>query len=345
MTPDVSVLICTFNRRSLLARTLDSLAETRAPGISWEVIVVDNNSTDRTREIVESRIERFPAPLRWIFEGQRGKSHALNTGIRSTTASIIAFTDDDVVVSPYWLEAGIAPLLERRDIAYTGGPIRPLWEAPPPTWITGDSGQLMGPIAVLDYGRDEFVFEERHRIAMGVNMAARRSLIDRVGGFHPALERTGTSLMGQGQAEFFFRTRAAGEIGLYVPRMELQHHVPASRMTRSYYWRWWFWKGVARARMQDLHPVTELGLDLRAVPHVAFVPRFMWGRALRDLASWPVAAWRGDVILCVEHETSLAYFAGYFGGRWTRPLRRHAAEIRPAAENTAPRRPSAPTLE
>jgi glycosyltransferase involved in cell wall biosynthesis len=167
MTPDVSVLICTYNRDGLLARTLDSLATTRVePGLSWEVIVVDNKSTDGTRDVVESRIAGYPAPLRRIFEGRPGKSHALNTGIESSAAAIVAFTDDDVVIPSNWLEAGVRPLLERADIAYTGGPVRPLWESPPPRWIEGDPGRLLGPIALVDYGPDEFIFEDRNRIAM-----------------------------------------------------------------------------------------------------------------------------------------------------------------------------------
>lgn len=326
MTPDVCVLISTFNRQALLARTLDSLASTRvAPALSWEVIVVDNNCTDQTRDVIESRIGRFPAPLRRIFEGLPGKSQALNTAIQSTNAPIIAFTDDDVVVPPHWLDAAIMPLLTRQEIAYTGGPVRPLWESAAPEWIHGDPGRLLGPIGLLDYGPDEFVFEDRQRIAMGVNMAVRRALIEAVGGFHTSLGRSGTSLLGQEQAEFFFRTRAAGARGLYVPRMELRHHVPASRMTRSYYWRWWYWKGIARARMQDLHPISELGVDLRTVPHLARIPRFMWGAAMRHAAGWTAAAWRCDVVGRAERETSIAYFAGYLRGRWTGAVRLDAS--------------------
>ena len=313
---DASVLICTYNRERLLAATLDSLAlSSVAPGLRWEVLVVDNNSSDGTRQVVEQRRAACPAPLRLVSEPRQGKAFALNTGIAACQGAIVVFTDDDVVIPPGWLEAGVRPLLERTDIDYTGGPVEPAWEARPPGWIHGDPGILWGPIALLDYGREPFIFEERQRIAMGVNMAVRRRLIDRVGGFHPALERKGSSLMGQGQAEFFFRTRAAGARGLYVPAMALRHHVPARRMTRDYYRRWWYWKGVARARMQDQHPVSELGLDLARVPHVLGVPRFMWGRALRDLRGWTAASISGDAVKKVEHEMMLAYFAGYAATR------------------------------
>jgi glycosyltransferase involved in cell wall biosynthesis len=313
---DVSILVCSFNRKALLASTLDSLAAmTVAPDIQWEVIVVDNNSTDGTRQDVEHRARAFPVPLRVLFEPTQGKAHALGTGIRASTADVIVFTDDDVHVPPDWLEQGVRPLMERSDIDYTGGPVLPAWESEPPGWITGNPGVLWGPIALLDYGPDSFIFEERSLIAMGVNMAVRRTLIERVGGFHLGLERKGDSLMGQGQAEFFFRTRRAGARGAYLPLMRLRHHVPSCRLTRQYYRRWWYWKGVARARMQDLHPVWEDGVDVRTVPRLAGLPRFLWGGAARDALAWFNAAVRRDVVVGAEREMRLAFFAGYLVDR------------------------------
>lgn len=313
---DVSILICSYNRQRLLAATLDSLAMMVVPpDIRWEVIVVDNNSSDGTRAEVEGRASGFPAPLRWLFEGTQGKAHALRTGIEGSTADVILFTDDDVDVPPGWLEQSVRPLMERSDIDYTGGPVLPAWECEPPGWINGNPGVLWGPIALLDYGQEGFILEDRGRIAMGVNMAVRRRLIDRVGGFHTGLERKGQSLMGQGQAEFFFRTRRVGARGAYVPEMALRHHVPASRMTRQYYRRWWYWKGVARARMQDVHPVWEDGVDLRAVPRLAGLPRFLWGGALRDAWAWLRASVRRDSVGSAEREMMLAFFAGYLVDR------------------------------
>lgn len=313
---DASVVIATHNRAGLLARTLDSLAAaTAALGPACEVIVVDNNSSDDTATVVDARVRSFPCPLRRVLEHKQGKSYALNTGLLLSTGRIVVFTDDDVWIPAEWLTRAVDPLRARSDIDYTGGPVRGLWEVEPPAWIAGNPGLLKAPIALVDYGDEPFIFEERRRIPMGVNMAVRRSLIDRVGGFHLGLERSGNSLMGQGQAEFFCRTRAAGARGLYVPGMWLKHHVPAARLTRTYYRRWWYWKGVARAQMQDLHPLTELGLDLRTVPSIAGVPRFMWGSALRDARAWAIAALKGDQVRLAEREMSLAYFAGYLGTR------------------------------
>jgi glucosyl-dolichyl phosphate glucuronosyltransferase len=202
MSMDASIVIATFNRSALLARTLDSLALTQtatlvpltseAPRpLTWEVVVVDNNSSDDTADVVRAMAAGFPCPLRLMTERKQGKSPALNTGILASAGRIIVFTDDDVWIPPEWLLTGVLPLLARSDIDYTGGPVRPLWEVEPPSWIDGDPGLLHGPIALLDYGPEPFIFEERRRIPMGVNMAVRRSLIDRVGGFHLGLERRG----------------------------------------------------------------------------------------------------------------------------------------------------------
>jgi glucosyl-dolichyl phosphate glucuronosyltransferase len=316
---DATVLICTYNRAALLADALDSLAESRVPeSLRWEAIVVDNNSTDETRHVVETRAPRYPAPLRWLFEKSQGKSRALNTGIAAASGGVIVFTDDDVRIPAGWLAAAVRPLLQRSEIDYTGGPVRPMWQAPAPKWLRDESGPMWGPLALVDYGVQPFIFEDRRRIALGVNMAVRASLIDAIGGFHPALDRCGTSLLGQGQAEFFFRSRAAGARGLYVPEMMIDHVVPASRLTRSYFRRWWYWKGIARARLEALYPISELGVDVASTSRFLGVPRFMWGSAVRDGLGWLGATVQNNAHTQAEREMGLAYFAGYAAERRAR---------------------------
>jgi glycosyltransferase involved in cell wall biosynthesis len=311
---DATVLICTFNRAGRLCETLDTLAATKADGLRWNVIVVDNNSSDTTREVVTSRIPRYPVELRYLFEPRQGKSNALNTGLAGTDATIVVFTDDDVRVSEGWLAAACRPMLDDPRIDYTGGPVRPIWERPCPRWLDRARSDLWGTLAILDHGPEPFVFEDRRRVPLGANMAVRRSLIDRIGGFDPGLGRRGSSLLGQEQAEFFCRSRAAGARGLYVPAMLLHHHVPATRLTRSYFRRWWYWKGVSRSRLEQLHPVTELGVDLSRVVRLGGIPRFMVGTAARDAAGWVAALISWDAVGRMRRETMLCYFAGYVRG-------------------------------
>jgi glycosyltransferase involved in cell wall biosynthesis len=309
--PDVeaSVLICTFNRADDLQRTLTSLARTRA-GFAWDVIVVDNNSSDATAEVVQSCAREFPVPVHYIFDGRQGKSNALNTGMNRARAHIIVFTDDDVQVPDSWLEAAVRPLLERADIDYTGGPVRPAWGAPRPSWLD-EKGNLGGTIAVKDHGSVPFIFEDERKTPLGVNMAVRRSLIEKIGGFRPDLGRNGQSLLGQEQAEFFYRSRRAGARGLYVPAMWLTHAVPAARLTREYFRRWWFWKGISHARLHNIHGRTELDLDLSKVPRVAGIPRFLFRGMLASAMGWLRSSIMARPRERAEHAMMLAYFFGY----------------------------------
>jgi len=168
-----TVLICTYNRADLLREMLESLRGVRSTR-QWDVIVVDNNSTDHTRAVVEELAASFPVPLLYVFEPRQGKSHALNTGIDLSSASIIVFTDDDVRVGEGWLDAACRALDADDEIDYTGGPVRPIWGAPPPAWLDLQRSDLWGTLAILDYGPDPFVFEERRRVPLGANMAVRR---------------------------------------------------------------------------------------------------------------------------------------------------------------------------
>jgi glycosyltransferase involved in cell wall biosynthesis len=327
------VLICTYNRAVLLSETLASLRRIRTRR-KWDIVVVDNNSTDNTREVVERDGGTMPAPLQYLFEARQGKSYALNTGIDRSRGDLIVFTDDDVRVGPGWLDAACDALDGDPSIEYTGGPVHPLWGAPPPTWIDQQRSDLWGTLAILDYGPDPFIFEQRQRVPLGVNMAVRRSLIQRIGGFHPDLGRRARSLLGQEQAEFFSRGRMAGARGLYVPCMQVHHHVPQTRLTKDYFRRWWFWKGVARARVDAMHGRTELGLDLTTVPHIARVPRYIWGQAPRAALHWLQARSAGDLQAATRHEMEGAYVLGYIRSCWSR-ARRHRSTAGPRQETAS----------
>jgi glucosyl-dolichyl phosphate glucuronosyltransferase len=115
---NVTVVICTYNRCKSLAKTLKSVAVSELPeSVEWEVLVVDNNSKDQTRAVVEEFCQRYPKRFRYLFEPQQGKSQALSASIRAAHGEILAFTDDDVIVEPAWLSSLTAPL---RDAQWSG---------------------------------------------------------------------------------------------------------------------------------------------------------------------------------------------------------------------------------
>jgi glycosyltransferase involved in cell wall biosynthesis len=334
----IAVLIATYNRARLLGETLDVLARSQAPAsLQWEVVVADNNSSDDTRNVVLSRQAAYPVPLRYVFERRQGRSAALNAAMAATTAEGYLFTDDDVRVADGWLAAGAEALSDGWD--YIGGPVRPIWEAPPPAWLDLTRADLWGTIAILDYGPSRFVFEERKRVPLGANMGTSRALIERIGGFRNELGRSsGKRVLGQEVPELLTRARAAGLRGMYLPDMAVDHHIPAARLTRQYYRRWWMGKGYSKSVFEAMQPVTEMGLDLRHVPHIGSVPRFMVGDAVRDGIALLGAALRGDVTEQMRREMRLVYLAGFISARglWKRPAYSGVAAAPAATANPAP---------
>jgi glycosyltransferase involved in cell wall biosynthesis len=318
--PDAVVLIATYNRADRLAETLEVLALSDVPrGLRWEVIVIDNNSTDHTRDVVVSRQSAYPVPLHYRAELRQGRSAALNAGIAATTAPLVLFLDDDVRVDRAWVAAAVAALQAGSD--YVGGPVRPIWEAPPPAWLDLARPDLWGTIAILDYGRESFVFEDRRRVPLGCNLGVRREVIEAAGAFRADLGRTsGKMVLGQEVPEWLARTRAAGFRGRYVPEMVIHHHVPASRLTKRYFRRWWVGKGYSRAMLDLMQPITDQGLDLRQVPHVRGIPRFVLTDVLRDVGAYIASVMHPAPTERCRLEMRLAYTFGYLKARglWNR---------------------------
>ena len=139
-----SIVIATYNRAAVLKDTLASVSQLH-PGAPWEVIVVDNNSPDNTRQVVEAAASSFPVPLIYAFEREQGRSAALNCGFRLASGDIIVTTDDDVRVDPDWLNR-IDAGLERQQCDYVGGRVLPVWEGPTPRWLPPPS-PLNSPIS------------------------------------------------------------------------------------------------------------------------------------------------------------------------------------------------------
>lgn len=312
-----SVVIATYKRAPDLRETLASLAALRPDG-PWEVIVVDNNSPDDTRQVVESAARTFPVELRYLFEREQGRSPALNAGIRAARGGIIVTTDDDVRVSPDWLDrAGEG--LERLQCDYVGGRVLPIWGAPRPPWIPNHGGKQWAVIALLDYGPEPLEFGSR--VPLGVNMAFRREAFDRAGLLDPGTGRRAGTLLGQEVREWCIRARRAGVRGFYVPELVLEHIIPADRRQKRYFRRWFFWRGISRALLYaraglDMEAPEQTTLDFSKVPHVAGVPRYLYRRAAGHLAGFLRSTVRRDTVAAFDHEVWLWFFAGILKQRW-----------------------------
>ncbi|HYB53873.1 MAG TPA: glycosyltransferase [Thermoanaerobaculia bacterium] len=245
----LSVVIGTFNRALLLEGTLRALAEQRVPeSLKWEIVVVDNNSRDETARVVAAFVEMAAVPTRRFFEPQQGLSHARNRGLREARGSLIAFIDDDVLPAPDWV-AQIAAAIDRWDALGVGGRILPRWESAPPRWLA-ENPRLLDRLAVMD-------FEEGRLLALpldpqpqvwGANMAFRRELFERVGGFDPRRGVVGARLFRGEESALIDRALELGLKIAYDPAPTVFHRIGPERMRKAYFRRVIFDEAQGRAR-------------------------------------------------------------------------------------------------
>jgi glycosyltransferase involved in cell wall biosynthesis len=276
----ITVILCTRNRGQSLARALESAAALELPDAhQWEVLVVDNNSSDQTRGVVEGFCHRYPLRFRYLFEPQQGKSHALNSGIREAGGDILAFLDDDTTVEPTWL-LNLTASLHNGDWAGAGGRTLPQGRFSPPRWLSLKDRYALGPLAIFDRGPDALELKET---PFGNNMAYRREVFEKYGGFRtdlgprPAVRDPQKSE----DSEFGQRLLAAGERLRYEPSAVAYHEVPESRLQKKYFLDWWFDK--ARA------DVWAYGTPVRTRWRVAGIPLVLFRRLAVWTLGWLVA--------------------------------------------------------
>jgi glucosyl-dolichyl phosphate glucuronosyltransferase len=303
-----SVVIATHNRADCLVETLHNFRRqtTRQP---WELIVVDNASTDTTAAVVHELGRTFPVPLKYVFEPIPGKYRALNRGIRLASGRVVAATDDDALVAPDWLEQA-ERAFERLQCDFVGGPVRPIWGGPRPEWLPEKSGLHWKIIALQDHGLETREYGCGISWPLGVNVAYRRDAFERAGLFDPDLGRVAGTLRNQAQREWHLRARAAGLRGFYVPGLVVQHHVPASRLTRNYFRRWCYWHGISRVLLARRSGCSLEDPDSPIEQRPDTMLAALIGKALLSMRSFAWRSLRGETAVAFEHELWLWFFAG-----------------------------------
>lgn len=233
---DASIIVCTYNRADSLSETLEALrAQIVPPDIEWEVIVVDNNSSDHTAGTLKEMGLRW-SRLRYEFETQQGLSYARNHGIAVSSGEVVVFTDDDVLPETDWLVTVLDGLNKYRADA-CGGYIAPIWESEPPKWLTA---RFYGFLAVRTDREDDFQITQAADAPYGANMAIRRSVLDKVGGFDTGRGRKGNVLASGEDGEMFERILSAGFKVFFLGQSRVHHKVEAFRLKKSYLRRWRF---------------------------------------------------------------------------------------------------------
>jgi len=273
----ITIILCTYNRCESLAKTLECTAALRLPeSVEWEVLVVDNNSADQTRQVVGEFCRHYPGRFRYLFEPQQGLSYARNAGIRTARGDILAFTDDDAIVEPSWLW-NLTSALHGGEWAGAGGRIIPVWPKPLPSWLSVGDLHSMGPFVAFDLGKEAGPLL---RPPYGANMAFRREAFEKYGDFRTDLGRSGTNLQGREEVEFANRLLAGGERLRYEPGAVVRHPVPQCRMEKSYVLRWWYWYG--RSEVAELGPPEARWL-------IRGVPLFLLRRLVRWTLQWMIS--------------------------------------------------------
>jgi glycosyltransferase involved in cell wall biosynthesis len=295
-----SVVICTRNRAHFLSRAIQSVLDQQHAKDRYELLVIDNDSSDGTRALVESYLTPAPVAVSYHHEPRLGVAFARNRGIAESRHQYVAYLDDDIVAAPDWL-AGLDAAIRESGAVALGGRIEPLLEpghAAPPWWSDGNIRSLFG----LDHSRhhpNQRVAAIRWPLWLGTgNSAYSRQLLNDVGGFRTDFGPRGTQ---RGVAEDIYLNlqleRAAVPLH-YAHDAWVQHRVTADQLTRRSIWRRTYWSGVTHAVATSLLDRRSAAGDL--LPLAAAAARLL---AAREPAR-TVAGCR------------LAFGLGYLHRRW-----------------------------
>lgn len=275
----ITIIVCTYNRSESLRRTLSSIYEQNdLDKIKYEVIVVDNNSTDNTKDIVKGLSLAYNN-IRYYFEPQAGIAFARNRGIKEAAGDIIAFTDDDCVVDKNWLKS-IKETFARYDPDCIGGKIAPLWEGPKPSWLTR---KLYGRLALLDYGSDLLELTSDERSLYTANMALRIAVFKKYGAFQENIGRKAERLFSGEDTAYIERLLSYKMKVLYQPEMIVSHTIQRSRLRKNYFRKWHFDTGISQVMIPETEEVKYIGFNIPRY-HVRKFLNSVWGY-IRSLAT------------------------------------------------------------
>jgi glycosyltransferase involved in cell wall biosynthesis len=269
--PVCSVVVCSRNRAGTsLPSALQSLFEQSLPPGDFEILLIDNASTDHTRELV-LELGRKHTNLRYIHEPRIGVAAARNRGWREAVGRWVAYLDDDCVAEPEWLEQ-IRKAFEEVKPApgCVGGKISLLWDGPRPGWM--DDAILPG-LGLMDWSEEPILLDERHFFGEG-NSAYPRHLLEEIGGFEEALGRIGDRLLSNEGVWVRQRIEEMGYRFYYSPHIAIHHRVATHKLSRRWCLDMFFWQGASDVLVPMLKQPPTLLQRLRALAHVS--ARMLW---------------------------------------------------------------------
>jgi len=264
----ISIAICTWNRCELLRQALEQMTQlVIPPGVNWELLVVNNNCTDATDDVIATFVTSLP--IRRLFESKPGLSHARNAAVREAGGEYILWTDDDTLVHENWVAAYVEAFQRWPEAAFFGGPILPLFAVPPPACLILVCPRVAGVYATRDLGAKPLRFDGGDRVPFGANYAMRIKE-QRCYRYDPQLGRKpGTNIVGE-ETTLIKALLADAYEGWWVPDAVVQHYIPPERMTTRYLRRFFMGMGQYYAKTE---PAWE-------GPVLFGKPRWLWRAAL-----------------------------------------------------------------
>lgn len=297
--PTVTVAICTWNRAAALRETLATFLRLAPADFVWELLVVDNGSTDDSGSVPGEFAGRLP--VRCVREPKLGLSCARNRAVREAAGDIIVWTDDDVVVESEWLNRLVHVLVDS-SAEFAFGRSRPHWAAAQPAWF---SPLHYGRFSILDYGDQPFTVSDPRHTFYGVNFAATKVALLSLGGFDETAGFRGNGGAGLEDTELCRLALARGLKLVYAPDAVVEHVIPAHRTTKSFY------RGRVRtAADRDYRRLTD---SFTAVTWMLGLPRFLFLQAARDVTTYVAATVTGRQDVAFDRELRVRRFFSYVG--------------------------------
>jgi glycosyltransferase involved in cell wall biosynthesis len=244
MSVRISAVVCTYNRASYLSKALKSLACQTLDPVLYEVIVVDNASTDNTREVFNEYIDK--PNWRYLFQSVPGLSRARNTAWKNAKGDYIFFMDDDAIAAPDCLEEYIEAFdTFKLQTGCIGGKVELIWEAPRPNWLHNG---FLGILSEYHYSDSPLILSEEQWLS-ACNLAIPKCVLQSIGGMREDLGRKGDTLLAGEETYFRKKIDAKGLYSIYYPQALVKHHVTPSRLTKQWFRKHAYWMGRSIAIM------------------------------------------------------------------------------------------------
>lgn len=282
----ISVVICTRNRAAILRRVLASVCTQTLPSDSYEIIVVDNASSDETPSV--ARAFSDTQDINYIYESTPGLSHARNTGWKNARGTYVAFLDDDATAHEIWLETLCSVFDNAREPhVCVGGKVVPEFEDPRPPWLPDE---LLFCLGALDCADAPAVLNDTTYFLHGCNMAFRKETLEHFGGFQDQLGRKRYSLRSGEDVFLQEQIRASGGRLLYHPNAAVTHHIPTARLTRRWFLARLYFEGISTARIEHaLGTAPPLRTELKELQHKVINRYFLLDP---NMTKYCFTAWR-----------------------------------------------------